>query len=278
MADPSIPTEGAVRKIVETAQEAATPNKLDPNVLYGVVVPQGSTVETIKPDERYGEAPKSVRGSYAAMTVESLIAYVNSHATDATTIWVHPTEGRIEAVLNDNARDAAAWGDHRATLTLIRTPEWLFWLNANGNLMPQASFAEHMEDGIKEIVEPDAATMLEIAQSIQAKTKVSFRSATRLSDGEVQMQYDEETEAKAGRKGDLTIPSEFVLAIAPFVGEDPYRVNARLRYRINQGELRIGYRLERPDDIVRDALKQIADRLSKEFGNVYMGSPAGPRR
>lgn len=72
--------------------------------------------------------------------------------------------------------------------------------------------------------------------------------------------------------------SLFVLSLSPFVGEDPYRVEARLRHRINSGDLRIGYRLDRPDDVKRDALEQIAKRIRDEFANVYIGEPAPARR
>jgi uncharacterized protein YfdQ (DUF2303 family) len=118
--------------------------------------------------------------------------------------------------------------------------------------------------------------MLEIAQTFHAKTNVSFRSGVRLSSGTTQFLYDEEQTAKAGGKGQLEVPTEFELGIAPFEGEAAYRIKARLRWRVRDGGLVIGYKLERPHEVVRDALQAIADRLDGELENVYLGTPRPP--
>jgi uncharacterized protein YfdQ (DUF2303 family) len=269
---------GDAATIVEAATRAAEPTKLDGTELYSVV-PAGGGQAQILDLERFLHWPRSVRGTYKPATVESFSNYVKRHQdVDHTTIWVHPTIGHVEAVLNDSANDDPNWGDHRAVLDLIVTDEWKFWTGRDGQLTGQEEFAEHVEDGVRQIVEPEAATMLEIAQSIHATTNASFRSATRLADGEIQVAYDEEIQASAGHKGELSIPREFILAIAPFVGEEPYRLTARLRYRVGGGNLRIGYKLDQPDEVVRDALKRIADGLAEEFVRVYMGTPAPSAR
>jgi hypothetical protein len=65
------------------------------------------------------------------------------------------------------------------------------------------------------------------------------------------------------------------LGLAPFVGEDAYRISARLRYRIRGGDLLLGYRLDRPADVLRDAVDGIADRLGQRFtlDRVFVGRP-----
>lgn len=266
-------TEAAI--VAALAQEAADPNELDAAKTYSVIVPDGGQVHLLDLEERL-PAPLRTRGTYRPATVDALISHVDRHFDkDHTTVWVHPTSGRVIAVFNDVAATGeTGWGDHRSQLDLQHTPEWLFWKAWDGELLTQIAFAEHVEDGVKEIVEPPAADMLELAQSFHAESSASFRSATRLQDGTVQVQYDEKLDAQAGRSGQMTIPTEFTLAIAPFLGEDPYRVTARLRYRLAAGQLKLGYRLERPGDVVRDALSQIADRLTDKFEHVFVGEPA----
>jgi uncharacterized protein YfdQ (DUF2303 family) len=259
--------------IIDTAQAAAEPALINPERLYSVVVPAGDSLRILDLEEHLSH-PQRARGTVHAATVSALIDYVTAHADEsATTLWVHPTSGRIVAVLDDHAGDQPGWGEHRAQLDLTRTPEWKHWQRIDGTLIDQEQFAEHIQDGLREIVEPAAADMLEIAQSIQAKTQATFKSARRLADGAIGMEYDEQIDAKAGRKGQLQIPEQFTLAIAPFVGEDPYRITARLRYRIREGHLRIGYKLDRPDAVTRDTLNAIADRLSERFTRVYLGEP-----
>lgn len=269
-------TAGGTAAIIETAQEAAEPKKLDLDEasLYSVLVPAGARHELVD-TEKYLPAPLRARGTYRPATVEAFIDYAKRHADEEqTTIWVHPTAGKVRAVLDDNAPDGPARREHTAALDLLIAPEWTHWLSKDGRLGSQEEFAEHLEDGIAQIVEPAAADMLEIAQSFHASQSASIRSATRLQSGQVSVVYDEEIKASAGQSGQMEIPTEFELAIPPFVGEEPYAVTARLRYRLNSGQLRIGYRLEQPDAVVRDALSKIAEKLEGEFEHVYMGEPA----
>ncbi len=219
------------------------------------------------------EFPTRKTGVYQPATVEAFTAYVKGHHDpDGTTVWVHPTSGLVTAILDDNTAESPQWGQHQARLQLQVTPEWTYWAGNDGEMLGQEAFAEHIEGGLEEIVEPDAATMLEIAQTFHATTSAAFRSSTRLVSGEQRLQYDEEIKANAGAAGDLTVPTALLLAIAPFVGEDRYKIAARLRFRLNQGKLTLGYRLDRPESVKRDALEGVAERLGKEFPLTYSGS------
>jgi uncharacterized protein YfdQ (DUF2303 family) len=238
------------------------------------LVPDGYRVERFNLDE-FEYRPLRQKGVYRPATVESFVGYVEAHRTEGeSTVWVHPTAGRIVAVLNDSEKDLPGWGDYRAELTLIPTDQWKHWLAKDGQLLDQEVFAEHLEDGIGEIVNPPAADLLEVAQSFHATTSATIRSAKRLDSGQVTVLYDEKIDASAGTSGEMTIPQEFELAIAPFVGEEPYRIKARLRYRLRSGALSIGYKLDRPNEVVQDALAKIAERLAGQFDRVYTGEPA----
>lgn len=262
----------------ETALAAAKPSPIDiggDEWIYTLLAPYGSTVEVIDPEE-YLDRPRRPHGTAHVQTVESFIEYTQRHFdTDMTTVWVDMDRFVISALLNDHegAGEPPGWGDHRAQLALILTPEWQHWAGKDGTLMAQAEFAEHIEDGVAEIQQPDAATMLEVAQTFQAKTAAQFRQATRLDNGATQFQYDEEVTAKAGTSGQMEVPTTMTLGIAPFLGEQPYEVGARIRYRLSGGTLRIGYKLDRPERVIRDALTQIADRLRGEFPATFIGQP-----
>lgn len=268
---------GDTQAAINVAAQAAEPVELDPEQLYGKAVPNGLEILDL---ERYRSTPSAKRGTVKVATVESLIDYTRRHLDETTaTLWVHPTDGKIRVLLDDHDAEGAGWAEHRVLLDLIPTPEWQHWLKLDRTLVTQLDFAEHVEDGVTQLVEPNAAEMLEIAQSIHATNNASFRSAHRLDNGQVEVAYDEDVQASAGKKGDLTIPQTFELAIAPFIGEDPYKVSARLRYRIQGNNLRIGYTLEQPDEVLRDCLSNIADKLEAEFtGLVFMGEPRAQGR
>lgn len=254
------------------------------------VLPAGYEIET-NDLEKYLPKPRRERGTVNLSTVDDLVSYLERFGDERTTVWVHPTSGRVESVLDDHlpalrsqtktddalisevAPAVPGHGDHRAVLTLITTPEWEIWNREDSNTFNQVEFAEHIEANGKEIVKPSAAEMLEIAQNFHAVSGATFRSAKRLDNGETQLQYDETISATAGKSGQLNVPASFELAISPFVGEPLYKVNARFRYRVSGGKLTLSYLLERPDDIVRDALQSVQKRLRESFPNVYLGTP-----
>jgi uncharacterized protein YfdQ (DUF2303 family) len=265
---------------VDAGLAAAEPTPLNPdstNRAVAWVVPEGASL-TMESLEWLRNEPWRKRGVVKHRTATSLMDYVDTHAEPGTAVWV--SEAQIVAVVDDHWEGGAGWADHRAVMPLQRTPEWQHWMKLDGQLVSQQAFAEHIEEGLTEIVEPAAADMLEVAQSFQAHTEAAFRSGTRLHSGETRLLYDEETTASAGKTGELTVPTTFTLGISPFEGEDPYRVTARLRYRVTGGTLRIGYKLDRPHVVIREAVQAIHQSLVEHFGgqaevDVYLGEPRG---
>lgn len=271
--DPTNTNTPGAGAVIKTAQEAVAPHQLDADQLYavrdshGALVPLDLSAFRTKPDRR--------RGRFHFATVESLVDYVGRFKNDTTTLWVHPTQGKVVAVLDDHDPANPAWREHVAQLDLVVTEEWKLWTAGDGEWFKQQDFAERLQDGLPDIAEPDAAELLEIASTLQGTTEAKWRSGVKLSNGAVTMKYDESIEAKAGAKGDLTVPEVFKLAISPFLGLEPVAVTARLRWRLINGEILLGYKLERPDEVVNDALDRIVERLSDRFEDrVYRGEPA----
>jgi uncharacterized protein YfdQ (DUF2303 family) len=263
------------REVAELALSAAEPTEVDAGKVYAWLAPDGE-IKTLDA-ERHGDEPRRVHGTVHPQTLDALVAYVTEHEdrVGRSTIWVDLKGGRVVAVLNDDdPGETNGWRDHRAELVFERTEPWKHWLNLNGRLVDQQTFAEHLEEGLTEIAEPDGASMLELAQSFHATTNATFRSARRLQSGAVQVQYDEEVQASAGASGELEVPTEFTLAVAPFVGDEPTAVTARLRFRAAGGTLQLGYKLERPEEVERQSLERAHDRLDTTFDHVYLGQPA----
>lgn len=260
--------------LADLARRSTKPHQLDPTKPHSLLLRDGETVETIDLQAWLSE-PRRRTGLYIHTDAASFLDYVGRHRDpDHTSIWVDQPSARIEAVINDNGLEVPGWKDHRAALRLVRTREWQHWKSKDGSYMDQENFADHLQEGILEITSPDSATMLEIAQSIQGKTSVDWRSASRLDNGAVGFAYQEEIEASAGRAGNLEVPATFTLAVSPFDGEEAQPIDARLRYRIRQGKLLIGYKLERPDDLEQNVLGQIVGRLrERSFEHVYTGTP-----
>ncbi len=183
----------------------------------------------------------------------SLAQYLNVHRTEGTTLYADSDDFTVTAVINDHAAESAGHRDHRARLELEQTPGCLRWVGAHGKYLKQEQFAQLIEDGITEIADPDGATLLEVVQTIHSTNNATFRSGIRLQSGQVQFSYVENIDARAGAQGDIEIPEIITLVFEPFYGSEPIQVTARLRYRINQGELALGVWLIRHVEEIRKA-------------------------
>lgn len=216
------------------------------------------------------EGPRRAKGTIVVHDASSFVVAVNELATEVAFCIVYrdETSSKLVAVLNERTiAGEPGWRDHRVELELTPTPEWVAWKGGAG-LGSQERFAERIEDGLPEIVEPAAATMLEIAESFHATVGASFQRGARNRDGAASFVYTEQIDAKAGAAGDLTIPGTFVIVVRPFYGADSYRVEARLRYRLKAGELSIGYDLVRPAEVERDAFAGIAGQVADELSTA----------
>ncbi len=271
--DPDFTLEGTAA-VISTAQQAVALQPFDPDQDYAVVSPDGSA--SLLDLEKFRETPDRPRGTFYPATIESLVGYVTTHKIDgATTIWVHEDSGKVVAVLDDHSQKAPAWRQHRVELNLRPSSEWVFWTKADNQLMDQETFANHLQEGLPDILNPDGATLLEIAEKFHANTEVKFRSGVDRTSGEVKFLYDESIEAKATTAaGDIAVPRKFTLMLAPFIGEDKVEVEANLRYSAKGGNLHLGYKLERPERVVEAALDRVANELAEKFDRVYRGTPA----
>jgi uncharacterized protein YfdQ (DUF2303 family) len=260
---------------IQVSKQAVALREVDVDQDYVVVSPCGQYIALDL--EILQEAPVRPRGVYKPSDVASFIDYVETHQDEAkTTIWVHPTKGEVVAVLDDNAATETAWREHRAVLVLAHSAEWDLWLHRDGNLMDQTAFAEHLREGMPDVKIPDGATLLEIAESFESTTGVHFRSKVDFNSGERKFKYDETVDAKAttAADGEIAVPRQFTLSLAPFLGEEPVEIVANLRHDARGAALKLGYKLERPERAVEDALERVADRLSDRFKRVYRGTPA----
>lgn len=283
-----MPELNDVQTLVETAQLAAEPKALSDAAdsrFSSVLVPDGARLEVIdieKHLENYRDRPRRKTGVVSVHDAPAFIAYLTKHALPETEVWADLANQQLVAVINahlgqtgDGVEDYAGWGDHRAALSLRKTPAWIAWAGNDRKFMAQTAFAEHVEERLPDFVSPAGADMLELAQSFKAHTKVCFESSRRLKSGETTLEYREATEATAGKKGDIVIPDVFVLGLAPFDGCEGYKVNARFRYRITDGVLLLGYVLERPEDILRAAFSDIvADVDGGIEATIWHGTPS----
>ncbi|GGS88280.1 DUF2303 family protein [Nonomuraea spiralis] len=275
--------------IIEIAEEAARaqaePAVLAPGTIYAFPTERGPEIVDLAADGylRRLPAPARKQGLTVVEDVASFQAYYTKHGDEDSETFVNIDSRAITAVLNAHSQEGPRWGDHRLILRLRTTNAWAEWIANDRKWLSQREWAEFVEDHLADIREPAAAEMLEIASTFQAKTTVKFSSATRLSSGDANLVWEETTDAAAGAKGHLKVPTEFKIAVRclelPVAeGEDPtfYAIAARFRFRVERGgELRVQYLLDDPDAKLRDAVLDVVQQVERGLGiEVLRGTPA----
>ena len=241
-----------------------------------VVVPPDYKVEDISAEiEKQQATPNRKRGTVQLKDLDSILAYMADQAAAAHTyVFADPDQRKITAVFNDQRAVEAGWRDHRAEFKAEYTPEFSKWLSKDKTQFGQTEFAEFIEDNMADITEPAATSLLEMATTIQAKTDINFASAKRLQNGQVQLQYTEVIDARAGANGAMEIPKEFALGLRIFKNGDGYKLKARLKYRLHSGQIKFWFELDRPERSIEDAFAGYVATLREKSGyQVLLGTP-----
>ncbi len=249
---------------------------LEPGAIDGyhhVALPSGYSHKDITDAvEKAQTTPNRKRGSVAIKDVGSLLAYCADQAAQSTGyIFANPDKRSITAVFNDQrCSGLPGWRDHRAEFKAEYTPEFQKWLNNDKQQRGQTEFAEFIEDNFADITEPAAQALLDVATTIQAKTDINFSSAKRLQNGQVQLQYTETIDARAGANGALEIPKEFTLGLRIFKNGGGYKIKARLKYRLHGGNVKFWYELDRPERSIEDAFAGYVEHVREASGYVVL--------
>lgn len=223
--------------------------------------------------EEYLPSPNRATGTVVMDDADSFIQYFNKHATDSSQIYAKLNPPSFTGVLNDHTLESAGWKDHCVKYACPFSAEWLEWSKGDGKVMKQAEFADFIERNLPDIVEPVGADMLEISRSLQAKKKVNFASGIRLQNGQTELTYEEEIQGTAS-KGKLQIPEIFSIGIAVLDGGEAYKVECRLRYRINDALLVMWYEMVRPHKIIEDAARDVFAKIGEETEQkILRGTP-----
>lgn len=267
--------------LIGALQESALGETLEPGHYYAFK--HGDHVTTIDLLDRNLDRPRRKTGRIVVEDAPSFAHYFAKHADSNSEVYVDIDAGRVTAILDaheptDDTLDrdgTGRWGEHRLALTLAQTDAWKRWAALDRKTLSQSAFADFIDDNRADIRKPAAADMLELVQHFQAITKVTFQSSTLLASGDRRLTYVEETDAGAGAKGQIAVPSVLELGLAPFEDSEPYVVTARFRYRIEGGHLKMGFLLDNADDVRKDAVKTVVGKLQEELGITIMrGTPA----
>ena len=273
--EPGLPTPD-YQTVFEHASRLATPAEA-PTGTRGVpvvLVPKGWDVKPV-PGWAPSEPLNRVRALVQFDGVESFNRYVSDFKQPETRLFARVADGTdvlsVTAIIDYHQPSLTGsarpdFTDHRAVWTSKLSEAWKRWKGIHGKALSQEEFARFLEENLGNVVQPSGADLLQIV------TALTFQRATRLQDGTVKMAFNVEQRAKSG---EMSVPSELVLALPVYDGEPPFTFKSRLRYRLSSaGELKVGIELVNTHLVVTAAMEAALGRISAGCGIVpYLGLP-----
>lgn len=244
-----------------------------------VVMPEGAKLEDL---ERLLPAPARKRASVVVSDSASFIFYTKKHGSmDECVIYAaidsEKSYCNLVAVINDNGADNPKWRDHRCTFAPKLAVEWSRWIGKNKIAMPQADFATWLEDNLPDIASvdgmPTGAQILAMALGFEANSNKKLRSKLNLQSGGYTLEFvDEENN---DTRTSMQVFERFTLGLPVFDGStSAYPLEARLKYRENQGKLTFWYELIRPDRVFKTAVVDELNLIKEGTGfPIISGKP-----
>ena len=267
--DASSGTLEVVHAITTAVAASLAPVHVD-NAVFATLPAGYTSKELTDAIEKARPTPSRKRGTLALGDVPSLLAYCADQAAQAQGYVYADPDGRTITAVFDDQRSGTGWREHRATFRAEFTPEFKKWLDNSKKSMTQTEFAEFIEDNVPDLNGSDATLLLEVTTTIQATTGIDFSSAKRLQDGQTQLTYTENIDAKAGASGALKIPQTFALGLRIFKNGEGYKLTARLKYRLAGGGVKFWYELERPEKAVDDAFTGYVTQVREASGYTVL--------
>lgn len=249
--------------------------------------PMGVAVESVKPYlDEYLTAPERRRGVATVFDLQSFVLHVNRFKGKDSMLFAEPIRGnpKITAVFdyNEPGEDGEArFGEHRTVYPCPLSEEWVTWKNSNGRVMDQASFAEFIEANIVDVHDPDDAgdivrdlvrkldctlaspsKLLDYSRGLQVRVSNRVINAVNLATGEATMNFESDHTDAAGQQ--LRVPGAFLLAIPVFRNGSPFKIAARLRYRVEGTVAKWHYKLFRAEETFDFAFTEACAQAQKE--------------
>jgi len=253
-----------------------------------VALPQGGGAYKLEqitsPNKADVLMPKVVIQAVQLQTTPSLIDYVNRFKNADTMLFADIANNTIvgiidyhgEPKINPDDTYSPAIGrlnNHRATLKLPFSQEWVTWSGMSGQLMSHVDFASFLEENSIDVVTPNGATLLEMCRDLQVKSGVNFNSSVREGDySSIEYQKGDDVSTK----DNIKLPVSIALEIPVYFGEKKVKINAFMRRKIVHGALTLGYVLSRAENVRQDEFHEIVEGITVNVDHLttVYGKPA----
>jgi uncharacterized protein YfdQ (DUF2303 family) len=268
------PADRAFEQAIDVGRKMSLIQRIDHdghNPVNLVLVPEGYKSELLTVDKD----PDRIRVDVDLYDLESFIMYVNEHKGPHTRIFAQTLLSPYEfAACFDyhHTNGMPEWCAHVARLKLTETDQFKTWKANNEKGFSQADFALFIEDNSLDVIEPDGATMFELALDMRAAQSTNFDKKVVLENGDTRLTFEENTDIQH-KDGCITIPKSFVIEIPVFEGVPAIRFECRFVTKLKRPSLELGYQIIRMRESLRRVLQAGSTKILEETSvTIFQGT------
>lgn len=265
----TLPAAAEVAALLAIGEARAVTGPIDlPDGSIGYILPEGMRVHSV--DALNKRLPDAVKQGETMVEPKSFIDYLIQFKSRTAICRASLSENKIVAVLDYHGRaregtDAAVPGrcQHVVQLNCPFDVDYAKWRARFGKFLDQKTMIEFVEEMIHTIGAPPAADLLEAMGDIEIERVVKFKSARNDKNGNISFGY-EEKDGDTTRSGTYSLPDHIEIVVPIFQGGNPTRLTAKLRFRMKDGELAIGFAVPGIENLEREAFRTIGEAVRTE--------------
>jgi len=169
--------------------------------------------------------------------IPSFVDYVNAWKGPESLVFL--ADAHANAIINfGNRAEGLGWSQHNVRVILSHSSEWQRWMAADKKWFRQTEFAEFLEESAGDIVDPDAASLLEIITELEGFKNSTFKTAERLDNGQRVLTYIEDIGVTGSKNGQAAIPTSIRVSLRVYKhDQNVTNLTAGLKYRVNDGKV-----------------------------------------
>jgi uncharacterized protein YfdQ (DUF2303 family) len=288
----------AIDRLLQLGVVMSDPAKADVAGEPYVIVPSGFEIKTLKEFI----PPSRIEQNVVLIDAGSFIEYVNRFKDADTLIFCEvndastpsqtglvanpPSAASLTAVLDYHkvgiGLNVPRYCVHTCTLQLRQTVEWQTWRSKNAVRFGQVEFATFLEDNQhlfnavrKEDSTLKGAELLELVTTLHGKRDVKFDTSVRLQNGASKLTYVDDVDVRGtSAAGSIELPSIINVGMSIFEGGQPYKVDARLKTRVEGRQIQLWYETIQMHKIVRDSIRDVVKLVAEKTSiTPLLGKP-----
>lgn len=237
----------------------------------------------IKSLEEYRDTPLQINAEQEFCDLRGFVDYVNDFKSDTTVCFTGAKE--IRTIFDYHGKDQPRWGNHQAVFKIQISRRWKIWEQAHNQWMPQKQFADFLDSGLNEIIDPSQAQILTLVQNFRATTSYEYDSEN--SAGREELRYRKIVQGGSSKSETITLPDYVTLALQPFENIEvlngrldeefqipAYELKAKINWQVDTNGTGLMFKVQilNVENVVNQTLeiiKNAVDKLTKV--KTYIG-------